>query len=528
MTTSLPADDPGTKPPARPYLKWGILAPFTIVLVLVIALFSYFSYRHQQEDLDLEASRLSSSIQYLYQKGLIDHAEVLAAAIDGIVHDERLQDAMIHHDRQRLLELSQAKFAELKAKYGITHWYFTGTDRINLLRVHQPSRFGDKIDRYTMLEAARTGAPSHGIEIGPLGTFTLRYVYPWYVQQNGASRLIGYVELGMEVEHLFDEIENMMDIGISVFIEKSLLNRKLWEEGVEMLGRVPNWDRFPTLVSSAFRNDRIAAPLLDQIVAEDHRIEFGPQDLSSGKLDYWVVPVSLEDVRHQHVGYAVAFMDVTAKTLAARQQLAAVIAFATLAGVLLFAGFYRLLNSTEKRLVAADAQLRNLATHDGLTGLLNHRVFQTRLAQETERTRRYGKPLSMLMIDLDRFKDVNDTHGHDIGDYVLQRVSELIMAQCRSIDTVCRYGGEEIAVLLPETPLAEAMHAAERIRMHIESDDFAGSGVPGLRITTSIGISAIPSHADNPSTLVKSADHALYAAKEAGRNRVVAAEPLPK
>ena len=508
--------------PEKPKLKWAVLVPFSAVVVLVVALFSYTTYLQEQQDLEHEARRVSSSIQYLYQKGIFDHAEILAAATESITHDELIAAALIRNDRQRLLVLSRKHFSEIKAKYGITHWYFTGKDRVNLLRVHQPKRHGDTINRFTMMEAERTGSESFGMEIGPLGTFTLRYVYPWYVSDGDRSTLIGYVEVGMEVEHLFDEIENMMDVGISVFIEKSLLKRERWEEGVKMLGRVPNWDRFENLVSTAFRQEKVAAPLLDQFASGGKSIDIRPLDMSSGEVNFRVVPVSLKDVRKEHIGYAVAFMDITSKSMAARDKVVVALVIAIIVGLSLFAFFYRLLGSTEERLVKADKKLRAMATHDGLTGLLNHRMFQNRLEEESQRAARYGKQVTMLMIDVDFFKKVNDNYGHSTGDFVLQRISKLITNQCRNIDTICRYGGEEIAVLLPETPLEEGVHAAERIRMHIASDSFEGSGVENLKVTASIGVSAFPSHAGTPSELAQSADAALYLAKDSGRNKVVA------
>jgi len=259
------------------------------------------------------------------------------------------------------------------------------------LRVHQPKRHGDSIARVTMLEAERTGAESHGMEIGPLGTFTLRLVHPWYVHDGASSTLIGYVELGMEVEHLFDEIENMIDVGISVFVEKSILQRERWEEGVRMLGRVPNWDRFPDLVSTAFRQEKISAPLLDQFARNGNSFTMKPKNMVDGEINFRVVPVSLKDVSKKHIGYAVAFMDVTAKSVAARNQVIMALVFSMVVGLGLFAFFYRLLSRTEYRLIEADKKLRAMATHDGLTGLLNHRMFQSRLEEESQRSARYDK-----------------------------------------------------------------------------------------------------------------------------------------
>jgi diguanylate cyclase (GGDEF)-like protein len=134
--------------------------------------------------------------------------------------------------------------------------------------------------------------------------------------------------------------------------------------------------------------------------------------------------------------------------------------------------------------------------------------------------RRYHKPLGVLMIDIDHFKNFNDTHGHDAGDVVLQEFARALQATARASDVMVRYGGEEFAVLLPETNLGQARIAAERV---LESARRIRLPIPGLesgQVTVSVGVSALPEHGDTPESLVKAADKALYAAKNAGRNCV--------
>lgn len=161
------------------------------------------------------------------------------------------------------------------------------------------------------------------------------------------------------------------------------------------------------------------------------------------------------------------------------------------------------------------------ATTDGLTGLYNYRFFRNVLQQEFKRASRYKRPLSLLMIDIDYFKHYNDTNGHIAGDAVLETVAGLIKAACRDVDYVIRYGGEEFAVLLPETYQEEAAILAERIRRSVELYDFPnGAAQPAGRLTVSIGASSYPQHAFFDIELIESADHALYNAKRTSRNCV--------
>ncbi|MDP2030742.1 MAG: diguanylate cyclase [Thiobacillus sp.] len=170
--------------------------------------------------------------------------------------------------------------------------------------------------------------------------------------------------------------------------------------------------------------------------------------------------------------------------------------------------------------------LYELATRDGLTGLYNHQTFYALLADELARAQRFKRPVALLMLDIDHFKRVNDTHGHQAGDAILKGLSELLNRQARAIDRVCRYGGEEIAVILPETDPDTAANIAERLRASVEAQPFdINTGAP-VRITVSIGVASWPLHGDGADTLVAAADAALYAAKRSGRNRINRYEPM--
>lgn len=182
-------------------------------------------------------------------------------------------------------------------------------------------------------------------------------------------------------------------------------------------------------------------------------------------------------------------------------------------------------NTMAGRLEANQAALEAFATHDGLTGLYNHRTFYKLLEDELARAQRFNRPVALLLLDIDHFKRVNDTYGHLAGDAVLRGLSELLRREARAIDRVCRYGGEEITVILPETDPDAAANFAERLRAAVEAQPFDANSEP-IRITVSIGVASWPAQADSE-TLVAGADTALYAAKEGGRNRVVRYEPAP-
>jgi diguanylate cyclase (GGDEF)-like protein len=163
-------------------------------------------------------------------------------------------------------------------------------------------------------------------------------------------------------------------------------------------------------------------------------------------------------------------------------------------------------------------RLSDLAFRDHLTGLYNRRSFDTRLRDEVERIRRYGRPFTLLLIDIDHFKECNDRFGHQKGDEVLRGVSRIVLSRIRRSDFAARYGGEEIAVVLPETPSEKGATVAEKIRQAVEQLSEAYTGV---KLRVSIGVTCCQKDVCNAADLVTSVDEALYEAKRAGRNRVV-------
>lgn len=225
-------------------LRTSILLPLTVVLIALISLFVY-GYIHQekvytQKYIDKEllvAKRAMDS-------GIQANEDKLSAALEIITADPVLKQAMMAGDREALLQQSNRYFETLRKKNDITHFYFHLVNRVNFLRVHNPKRYGDKIDRFSLLQAESTLKPASAIEIGPMGLFTLRVVFPWY--ENGT--LIGYVEMGQEIEHLYTHIKEIANVDLNVIIDKRVLSKEDWEAGMKQLGRKAQWNFLPQSV----------------------------------------------------------------------------------------------------------------------------------------------------------------------------------------------------------------------------------------------------------------------------------------
>ena len=199
-------------------------------------------------------------------------------------------------------------------------------------------------------------------------------------------------------------------------------------------------------------------------------------------------------------------------------------------GVFFFGACFVWLTANLSLLTAMDVMRVNLLERetltDPLTGVFNRRYLDQRLTQEVISARRYGLPLSVSLLDIDHFKQVNDTYGHLVGDRVLVSVGQIVARVMRDSDVCARYGGEEFLVIMPNTPLVGATNVAERLRECVESHKFNGNREPAgtgeIRVTVSIGVASLGDTIDSEEMLVNAADKNLYRAKHAGRNQVIA------
>jgi diguanylate cyclase (GGDEF)-like protein len=167
------------------------------------------------------------------------------------------------------------------------------------------------------------------------------------------------------------------------------------------------------------------------------------------------------------------------------------------------------------------SQMQQQALTDGLTGCFNRRSFELQLERDLHLATRLREPLSLIMLDLDNFKQINDHAGHEAGDVALRMLADNLRAELRAVDCAARFGGDEFAIILPQANTEGALFVAERLRKRIEDMEVPGFG----QVTASLGVATFPHHASSRDTLVVAADRALYTSKNSGRNRVSVMDP---
>jgi PAS domain S-box-containing protein len=239
-----------------------LLPPLAVLLGLLVTLLGGVLVTARKDALDAETRHMFSDTQNDLRATLELQADGLDMLIDSLMRSPIMKGFLIARNRDALQTMYGPLFQSLLDRHDITHFYFHLPDGVNLLRLHQPDRHGDLITRFTRREAARTDAPAWGVELGPLGTLTLRVVRP--VTHDGER--IGFIELGREIYEALDHAHAIDDLDIAILIDKTRLRREDWEAGMAMLGRPAEWDRFPTHVlvyASRAEVERIVPRLTD-------------------------------------------------------------------------------------------------------------------------------------------------------------------------------------------------------------------------------------------------------------------------
>jgi len=333
-----------------PEVKIPILLPLTLAISILLLVSVGGIYWLQQHNIDKHVQSRLDTIRQMF-KNQIDHdAEIMTGLLHFLTEDPALEKAWLAEDREQLLSLAAPIFKDIGDIHHVTHFYFHRPDRTCFLRVHNPPRYGDYIDRFTMDAAVREQQIAYGIELGPFGTFTLRVVQPWRID----GTLVGYLELGEEIEHMTAELKKTGGVELFFTINKSYLDRTKWEEGMKMIGHAGDWDTFehfaiinqtlPTLPPKLARYLKTLSRCDDdehlgsviRMFSEDHY--------------YQATFLPLIDAGERDVGDIIVLTDITAEHAALRTLSALMILIGAVIGMSLVGLFYMYVKRIEQRL----------------------------------------------------------------------------------------------------------------------------------------------------------------------------------
>ncbi len=341
----------------KPVLR-RLLPVLTFLLILLFALAGGMLWNLHRESLKKRTEMVAAEVRQDLQTSLKQQAQGLTAAVHTIAMDQRVHQALRTGDRDRLLMDWQMLFETLHRENGLTHFYFSDTNRVCLLRIHKPEKFGDRFDRFTIREAERTGRTASGIEIGPLGTFTLRVVQPVF----DGKTLLGYVELGKEIEDILQAIQNRnFGVDLTVVIQKDALTREAWETGMDMLKREADWDRLPSCVVIYTSHDRLPKAFeafADHGQASGHRHGVTDNEVAADGKVWRLMASTLKDASGKEVGDLVIGSDITDLKDAFNRDLALGVTVGVILLAALLALVFVLLHHTDLGIQAQQAEVR--------------------------------------------------------------------------------------------------------------------------------------------------------------------------
>lgn len=300
----------------RPGIK-RILVPLCAALFILIGTFAFTIYKIEENDIKADAGLKLESVEDLMRGVINRDIKHMSGLLRIFMKNERIAAALRARDRTALYDNAAEIFGELRSQEGLTHLYFSGPDRVNVLRVHMPDTYGDKIERLTTIEAERTGSIFGGIELGPLGTLTVRVVAPWY----DTDGLIGFIELGEEIEHITRMLHSVLNVELYVAVHKELLDKTQWEEGMHMLGREPLWSQFPNMVIVDSTGKPFPKELAAYIDESNHTSKLTEVELSMEGRTYHSRFLHLNDAGGRSVGELVMMIDGTEREMALRTAL---------------------------------------------------------------------------------------------------------------------------------------------------------------------------------------------------------------
>lgn len=329
-----------------------VLIPLSVTLTLFTLLFVIVGNRFLQKHLDDILAQQLATVDILFPTLIEQRSELMAATLTQIARDKRLQSFFETDNRADLLHRAEEIFEPLHSRHNITHFYFHTLEKKNYLRVHQPQRFGDPIDRHTLNEAATTGRIHSGIELGPLGTFTLRTVVPWHT----TGRRLGYLELGEEIDHIVRTLREVGKAELLITIRKEFLDREGWEEGMRLLGRPADWDRFPERVT--IENTLPGLPgELAQTFSRAELPKGQTVDLTYQGRSYRSRHLPLRDAGNREIGEILVLLDITGQLRDFRRDMAWMVATLFFLGGSLFFTAFSVLGRADRQLVLSRRSL---------------------------------------------------------------------------------------------------------------------------------------------------------------------------
>jgi len=334
-------------------IKAPILISVSVAIFLIMGIVIAGNYWWQAKKYELEFEQDITSLNNLLQMELDVEAQIMAGLLDHIQQDPVIQQLWLSKNRSSLSNNCQSIFEKINIKHEITHFYFIDTTEVCFLRVHNPERFGDNISRFTMTGAVESNSLSYGIELDPLGTFTLRVVQPWKIN----NKLAGYIELGMEIGHISSELNKVTRLSSFFAIQKEYLKRENWEDGQEFLERTVDWDLLEDFVIIDQNTAEIPVDIIKEFKSVDTSFKSNIGNILFLNKNHLIGSSPLYDAGNRCVGEIITIKDITTSIAGLHYATIVLSAFAFIIGGILIILFNIFLSRIETKLNSAKQYL---------------------------------------------------------------------------------------------------------------------------------------------------------------------------
>jgi signal transduction histidine kinase len=318
------------------------MIPLAVVLVFIMGVFAAAALLAENEIRDKDIAERTAAVEKLFVQKLGKDTNLMIATVRALMTNRAVENAFRRGDRAALAAQLGELFTSLRDRHHITHMYFTGPDLINLYRFHSPDEFGDKIDRLTTIQAKEKQETVFGLELGSLGTLTLRLVMPW--RQNG--QVLGYLEIGEEIEHLLSETRESLSADMLVLIDKRMVSEQQWQQGQSLMKREGNWNRFSAHVALAQTVNPLPATL-DDITLQKLLAE-GTAKIDDRGRSLHLAAVPLESAGRHRLGNLVVIRDITELEATFKWSILGVTMISLLAAIGMLGAFYFALDQVER------------------------------------------------------------------------------------------------------------------------------------------------------------------------------------
>ena len=506
-------------------LKRNILLPFSLALAIFLVVFVLTLKGYHSKSVHTSSETKTHFISSLLDTEVKHETEMMLEIAELGSQEINTKELVINKDREALLNLYKERFEHIKKDHKITHFYFHNSEKINIVRLHKPGRFGDEIKRHTANNAKKSDKPAHGLELGPLGTFTLRVVVPLHV----GNKTIGFVELGKEIEYITGLLAKVGRADLAVIISKEKIDREQWESGMRMLGRAPEWDLLPSSVLTFETDESVFKKFIDAQINAGISEKVDSQPLSVEGRDILVSQIPLIDAGGLAVGKLLVFDDVTIANNRADHASLVNASVGLFLALLLFMLFYIITSKTEKRLLSSQnklvaetnkrvdmrerhiLELETMLLQDPDTKLPNRTYLINSIREVIASEVSTERSFAVLALSIHRLREIIDTLGHEKGDTVIIEANRRLKEEFKEPIIIAKLISNLLGIMIEPIERRNIPEIIQRIAKCLEKpfviDDCR------FHIEVSTGVSFFPEHGKDAETLLQRADVANRLAK---------------